>query len=392
MLFALTACKNESNQDEQRPAQKIDVAAIEETDRLIAPRDLLIDVEYIVLNQLDSFFLTSARKILEFDEKLLILDGNKEELAAYEMNGNLIGRVGKKGRGPEEFMSATDFAVDAARGKILIFSRTDKALIEYNSDLSFSRKIRLDAWAFQMSLLKSGHIALYTNYSGEDENNILIFDLNGNRLDGRMPYPNDREYIPIDYTGFILGNYYTYPLSNKIFKINEDSGQDSVAFEIEFPGRREEEKKFEVNDFLDRRNWMQHHILAKFTVGTDAEEVLFYYSYRSGNETGYSLGVKLASGEVFGHRNLKHGFKENSDPIVRMFFLGPYNLPTYSSTTDSYYVATDIEVLTEYVYNDKETSLTEIQRIDTVLFKTLTALKDIETPVIMKFKLKKRYE
>jgi hypothetical protein len=373
-------------------ANIIDVASINEPKELISPRELLTEVEYIVLNQRDSFFLTSARKILELDKKLLILDANKEELVAYDLKGRYLGKVGKKGMGPQEFRGANDFTVDPVRGKILIFSRTDKAVIEFNSDLSFSRKVRLNTWAFQMSLLSSGHIALYTNYSGEEPNNILIYDIEGNQIDSRMPYAVNGDYTPMDYTGFIVGNYYTYPLSSKIYKIDENRTKDIVLYEINFPNRRSEEKILNHADFLDRRNWMQQHILAKFAIGDNEEEILFYYSYREIEETGYTLGVKLSNGQVFGHRNLKHGYGSKSDPIVKMFFLGPYNLPTYSHVSGYYHVATDIENLTELIYNNKEASLKEINHIDSALFATLMALEDFETPIVMRFKLKNGYE
>lgn len=380
------ACRSTDKEDFL--VEVIDVSSIELTDKLISPRELLQEVQYITLKNQDSFFLSSARKILEFNQKLLIHDKNKRELVAFDLNGNYTGRIGKKGIGPEEYQAVDDFTVDYRTNRILIFSRTDQAILEYDTNFHFIRKLRLNTWAFQVSLLETGNLAVYTGFSGEGKHNIIIFDRHGRRIAERMPYPMSEELVPFDYSGFLVGNYYTYPLSGIIYKINEGEQSDLPLWNVKFPDKRSEEKIFDHQGFLNSTNWMNEHILTRFEVGRSARELLFYYSYKEGFETGFTLGVKLASGQIFGNFNLKHGVQSKSDAFVKMFFIGPYNLPIYSHVSGYYYVATDVEHLAEFVYPNMESILKELQELDLTLYKVLSENKSSEYPIIMRFKLK----
>jgi hypothetical protein len=203
-----------------------------------------------------------------------------------------------------------------------------------------------------------------------------------------MPYPENDQYMPMDYTGFIVGNYYTYPLSSKIFKLEEDQPIDKAIAEVIFPDRWPEEKRYNHGDFLHAER-SKHHTLSKFTTGNNAEEFLFFYSFRENNYRVYTLGARLASGQVFGHLDLKHGFKSSSDLFGKLFFRGPYSLPTFSSSSGYYYVSTDIESMTDLFYANKDNALKEIMQIDKELYEVLRQERDHETSIIMRFKLRK---
>ena len=378
---------SDSTVSSDKAAYLIDVTEPFATDSLISPRELLTAVEYIKLASPEKFFLTEAKKILELDNKLFILDKNKKIVVAYDLQGNFIGQVGKKGLGPQEYQSVMDFVVDQKRNSILIFSSADQAILEFDSDLTFKRKNRFNIFASQMSLLASGNIAFYTyfDYGGS---NILVYNPEGEQIDSRMPYPKKGNYTPMDYSGFIIGDYYTYPLSSKIVRLEEGKRNDPEVFEIKVPNMRQEEKKFEHTEFLSGP-WLEHNILCKFSIGKDADELLFYYSYKEKGISGFTLGVKLPSGQVFGHLNLKHGFKTHSDQFVRLFFIGPYNLPTYSDASGYYYTAATNERMEEFYSGDKNSALNEIEQIDYNLYQVLKGSNASENPILMRFKLRK---
>lgn len=388
LLIALfTNCgREETSKTETTPTKLIDIGAIKETDSLISPRELMTDVHYISLSSNDTFFIAQAKKVVEYDNRLFILDKKKAELVVYSMDGNFLGRVGAKGEGPGEYMSATDFEIDLKRNLIIVFSRGDLSILEYNRDLSFNRKIRLDIWAFQMALLESGNLAFYTYFINEGLNdNLLIYGRDGKEIESRMPYPKG-EYVPMDYTGFIEGNYYSYPLSSKIYMLDEKQEEDKVAFEIKFPNQWPEEKRFNFEDFKDK--W-DTPILGRFTIGEKGDEVLFMYSYKEGASTYTTFGVKLASDQIFGHLNLKHGGGNDSDIFVKLFFLNSYNLAHYSESSGYYYMLTDVDAMSWGFYSDIPKAMKEINEIDPELGNVLAKAKDHESPIVVKFKLRK---
>jgi len=384
-LSCLFGCNSNRVVDVDITPYLVDITKPSQFDSLISPRELLTNVEYIKLGSPEKFFLTEAKKILELDSKLFILDKNKKIVVAYDLQGNFIGQVGRKGFGPGEYKSVMDFDVDPKRNSVLIFSSAQQALLEYGSDLTFRKKIRVNIFASQISLLASGNIAFYS-YFDEGNSNISIFNFEGEQVQSSMTYPKS-DLSPLDYTGFIDGNYYTYPLSSKILFLNEDGRKDSEVFEIKVPNMRKESKKFEHNDFLNAP-WIERHILNRFSIGKDAKNFLFYYSFKENGNTGFTLGVKLNNGQNFGHLNLKHGWGSKSDPFGNLFFVGPYNLPTYSISSDRYYIAATNELMEYFYSGDESIVLSETKKIDRKLHSILAKSNASENPIVLRFKLK----
>jgi hypothetical protein len=388
LILFLWGCTSKDDSTVDVGLHLVDISSIKSTDSLISPRDLLTDVEYIQLKSTDNFFLTEAQKILELDGKILILDKNKKVLVAYDLDGNFLGQVGQKGLGPEEYKSATDFVVDLSSRSIFVFSRGEQSILEFNNDLSFKRKLRINIMAFQMSILKNGNLAFYT-YFEEGSSNITIFNQNGELVDKRMTFPKSGNYEVMDYTGFLVDQYYSYPLSSKIYTLGTDDS-DKEIFSIKLPNQWPEDKKFEHIEFLNGSAFMVEHILSKFTIGDNGKELLFYYTFKEVGNSDFTLGAKLSSREIFGHLNLKHGRKGKSDPFVKLFFLGPYNMPVYSPESGYYYIATSNEFMDEYFYSDPVKALEEIKSIDLKLYEVLKESQELENPILMRFKLKKR--
>uniref|UniRef100_UPI004048E12C BF3164 family lipoprotein n=1 Tax=Roseivirga sp. TaxID=1964215 RepID=UPI004048E12C len=201
LILVFSGCAQKDGSTLDDGSQLIDISSIRSTDILISPRNLMTDVEYIKLKSPEAFFLTEAQKILELDGKILILDKHKKVLVAYDLQGNFLGQVGQKGLGPEEYKSATDFAVDLSSRSIFIFSRGEQSILEFNSDLSFQRKLSINIWAFQMSVLKNQNLAFYA-YFEEGNSNITILNQKGEVIDSRMAFPEGENYEVMDYTGF----------------------------------------------------------------------------------------------------------------------------------------------------------------------------------------------
>lgn len=384
--------KKEKHQEIKQAQLLIDLTKPNLLDSLISPRQLMTDVEYIVLKPSESFILTAAHKIQELEGKLFILDRNKQILVAYDLNGNFIGQVGNKGQGPEEYVEALDFVVNPLRKSVLIFCRGSHSILEFKSDLSFVRKTKIDGWYNQIGLLESENLALYS-FLDENENlfNIKLYDYNGKFLNFKMEHPLVKGYVPSDYLGFISGGHYSYPLSSIVYKINENDNEDLPIFEINFPDRRPEELRFDHTGFKFNDMENPQAILTKFEVGRNGKELMFYYSFFEGSSMGFTLGVTLIEGQSFGHLSMNHWPSNKHDIFNFLFFVGPYNLPSFNLSNGFYFVSTDIEALANFSdqINDEKTQK-HLKELDQDLYNILKNNPDLEYPIIMKFKLRDR--
>ncbi|UJP64644.1 6-bladed beta-propeller [Mongoliitalea daihaiensis] len=371
--------------------EEIDVSLKGEISSLISIKELFEDISYISLKTPDSLQLTYAAKIIEFQDKLIVLDGKKKILLAFELDGNFIGQVGNKGEGPEEYQSITDFDFDMYRNEIVAFSRADMSIFWFDKDLKFIEKKRINSWGNLLAILESGNIAIYSYMdNNNDPYNIRIYDRAGILVSKAMPYPQENGGFTVpDYSGFIRNNYYTYPYSSRVYKIDEENLNEYPLFEFKFPNMRDEKKKFDHSEFFLKP--FSDEILGKFEFGKSNKEAIFKYSFKSGANNGFTTGILLSSGEAFGHQQLKHGAVGKDDIFVKLFFVSPYNLPNYSTVSGYYYVARDIESVA-FFYDEIKNELKELVKSDPHLYDLLIGLEDIESPFIMRFKLIDRYE
>ncbi|WP_100630009.1 6-bladed beta-propeller [Algoriphagus formosus] len=382
------SCTNLADEKGQGKAELIDFEKVEETDSLLSPRYLFSETEFLLLKTPDSLRLTVAGKIRELNKNILILDQKKNIVFVFDEKGEFISLVGSKGEGPSEFKEVTDF--DVKGDKVYLFSRADFAIFKFNSDLVFEEKIKVDEWGLQMSVLNTGHYALYSLLvEGDDEFNINVIDNEGSILEKRMIFDRAGDFEGLDYSGFINGEFYTYPLSSYIYKINEGGKFDSLKYEINFPQKFPEEDIFNWTTFQE--NSLAKHnnnILTKFEFGLNGEFIC-YYGFREGTSNGYTLGIRLASGQKFGHKNLKHAAKDKFDDIyLQMFLKGPYNIPYYSKENGQFFVASNTQSVG--IYFDYIVDIITSERVyDKDLLQILKST-DLEESIIMKFKLKER--
>lgn len=389
IVFSIASCVSKSDKDYIENPTIIDFNNVEKTDELISIRALLKNIEYLKLKTPDTVQITIAQKILEFKDKILIHDKKKKVVFAFDQSGNYLGMVGNKGQGPGEFIEVTDVAV--SDDLIFIYSRGDFKVFIFDDTLSFLKDFTTKKWGTQISILSSGNLALYSFLiEGDDEYNIDIYDLEGNLLGKRMFVDRSGDYQAMDFSGFLDNNYFSYPLSSKIYRISEDHSKDSLVFEVLFPNQFPEKDFVNYTQYLrNSRDQTDSNILTKYQIVSN-QEFICYYGFREGELNGYTLGVRLSSGQTFGHLNLIHGSldKEEMDVYVKLFFIGPYNIPHFSNVSKTYLIASNIESIGFY-YNDIQESLTDLRVSDPELYNVLLG-SDPEETILMRFKLKER--
>lgn len=394
LLVCTLSCKDNSGETKigSNEVEHINTANSFFVDNEISPRELMTDVSYIVL-ETDEFFLTEAQKIIEFNNHLLIHDKNKKKLVAFNLDGKFIQQIGQQGFGPEEYQSVYDFDIDYNNELIYILSRADMSIIVFDKTFKYLRRINFDYYPYLMSVLDDGNIAIYQSYDNGGDHNITVIDSNGKIVSERMPYPKNGTYIATDYTGFLKGQFFTYPFSSIIYRIDSKSIVDKAVYKLDFPNKRKEDSKFEHQSYFYANQQDPSEILGKFTIGDKNEELMFFYSLKQGGKVSYPIGIKLKSGQLFSHTNMNHGaYFQNGDIFTDLFLFGFYNLPEFSRTSGFYYVATNSEYMTDF-FNDKAKYLNDASKKDPELEQVLVNLMDDkEYSIIMRFKLKPSYD
>ena len=77
------------------------------------PPELLGEKKYVLLdNNTPDCFLNFISKVITNNNYIFILDPNLYKIAVFDNKGKAITTIGKRGQGPEEYLSITDFSID----------------------------------------------------------------------------------------------------------------------------------------------------------------------------------------------------------------------------------------------------------------------------------------
>lgn len=130
LCIVLCAC-NESKQDYTNvKTSTVDYAncKIKSLDEI--PLDILGEKRFVLLdNNNPDCFLSFISKVVTNNNYIFTLDPNLYKIAVFDNKGKAITTIGKRGQGPEEYLSITDFSIDNAGNIFFIDGVLDELFI-----------------------------------------------------------------------------------------------------------------------------------------------------------------------------------------------------------------------------------------------------------------------
>ena len=171
--------------------------------------------------------LGEIKKIYCFNNKIYICSNNA--IYIFNSQGKFLSVLDKKGIGPNEYIHIDDFQV-LDNGNILILSRSDKKIFEYDGVSNCINSIELDFWALNFYADGNNiYVYLGNEISGEKNYKIVKYN-NGSYSNGYIEIDkNKAKYLHI----FSTNNFtkhsgtlyfyesfsdYVYQFENEIFK------------------------------------------------------------------------------------------------------------------------------------------------------------------------------
>lgn len=228
-IIGLTSCINKESS-----FPKLNIEHAINTPRQFSLNDKIESIKYIVLETNKECILGDIVKIIKCENKLFISD-KCEKLYIFDLNGKYIRTVGKKGRGPFEYLSLTDFVINSSESTILINSLG--SLITYDFNGNFIKKTSIANTSLQVLSIDMNNRLYYimpslppsTDSSGDlvyvyDSKGVLLKKIKSTikRRNGDIPYFNSI-YTKNNYT------YYKEEFNDKIYRINSKLEKDSIC-------------------------------------------------------------------------------------------------------------------------------------------------------------------
>lgn len=238
MLAAVlcSACRIDGRIDEEIVLQEKTQAKVSE---------ILEDYTIVPLETTEENLVLDATLLRICHDKVYILDcfAPEKNLYVFRLDGTYIGKAGRMGNGPGEFVMPGQLVVDEANRQLLVYDMATNKLIAYHADsLTFTGEYTLPFQAGCVELLDNERLIWYVNAGtrnkGEFVKHIQITDMQGKPLSSHIPpmeFPNRGLYNVMSY--FTRDNSHTYFHHPFLGEYYACSANDSVlqrAFALRF--------------------------------------------------------------------------------------------------------------------------------------------------------------
>lgn len=130
-----------------------------------------------------------ASKILIDDGLMFIADyQDSEALFCFSKQGKFIFKIDRKGRGPGEYISLTDFTLDKTKNRIIIADRESQSLLLFDYEGRYLNTIKCGLYFDYLAHLGGNELLLMTDHSTNlslpqgKQYQALIYDYRENRV------------------------------------------------------------------------------------------------------------------------------------------------------------------------------------------------------------------
>lgn len=337
----------------------------------------LIDTSILIipLENTEQSLIGEITDILLNDDKIFIIDNTTKTVFIFDLQGKLLSKICKPGRGPGEYLGIT--ACTVIDSTIIIYDHASAKVNRYNIDGKFLGRIAFKGWG--SSLFAIGEKLFFVNdWSNSDEGCYRLFamDISGNHPEKHIPFPKkqtnrgwvlDRYYAPHKDTVLIINSS-----CDTIYKVTDQSV--SPGYYVDFVKKRLPEQKA-IGDGREALVTCRNGDYIQGIQTLNQSENFIFIQYRDKNHSYTSI------------------YNKNDKSIITCHHLtltqnGKINLAKFKidqNTILSYTSANDFKLLYEYVYSKAEYSDLAIKNKIELLNQLIT---DDSNPILFLYKIR----
>jgi len=221
LLLLIVICSCTSKNVDNRT---IDVARAINNPISLGINKYVSKIKYVPLETKSECMIGDVKKILKSKEFIFVADFS-DNLFVFDLNGKFVKKVGNKGKGPNEYNTITDFAINNVKNEIIIASLNEFLVFKFNGD--FIRKSRLNDSSLQVVSVDDSDRLYYIKPIGRPskdlEDLICIYNIKGELLKTiKASIIRQKGDIPFFNSIYTKNNntYYKEEFSNKLYKLN----------------------------------------------------------------------------------------------------------------------------------------------------------------------------
>lgn len=290
----------------------------------------------VKLELTENSLIGEISKVEVIDDRIIILDRrDNKSVFMFDMEGNFIRQIGRKGRGPGEYVSAVNFVLDYDNGHIIVSDYGTPKQMFYDLDGRFIKEYRLSY--LPMAYIEGRFFYAWNPMSTPEHYEVVELDTASKVVGGYYPRKRYVEKIDGYYTSrsyfFQDGkNYYFIPLfTDKLYLLTRDGIELKHTF-----GFGERVFDYDRSRHTLTRDENTFRDITNFAVTDDLN---YFFSVSYGLQTSFWVYGNLESNKVVASGILSTSQNNSSvtpKTIMTMGIIGSYK-DEFISTFNAWY-------------------------------------------------------
>jgi hypothetical protein len=173
-----------------------------------------VDIQYIPLETTGQGVIPGIRKIIVSKDYFLTVYFSN--IFMFRHDGSFVTKIGKVGKGPDEFTVAHDVDIDKNDGSIYLAAGFQQKFFVFSPEGNLVRTFKTPlSSAMSFRLTGEGILCYYSNHMGEIENSYFLVDTTGTIL---RNFPNKYPWTRTVPNVFYQGENLFYNYDNQLLK------------------------------------------------------------------------------------------------------------------------------------------------------------------------------
>ena len=192
--------------------------------------DKIEKAHFIPLETKEESLIGSILQIKYYQDKILILNraGQQVSLLIFSSKGEFLDKIGETGKGPEEYIDASDFDISPKTNDIYILAHRDKKIMQYNIEGEFIRNIELNCpdsirYGPMRMLITTDEGFLVSSHGISYD--ILFFNSNGDLTTYLFPYRKGMMYSRFSLSKWKDDILFFKSQNDTIYKVGKEGAQ-----------------------------------------------------------------------------------------------------------------------------------------------------------------------
>lgn len=155
-------------------------SGLDNPDHFIEATKVIGSIQYVPLETTRESIITGIERSIVYQDKIYILDIFGESILLFKKDGKFIRRIGRKGKGPKEYISPTSIDIDEKNQHLYVLDDKASKFLIFNLEGDFVREERVNFRLNDLEILDETTYVVNTDVSTnfhlpEISNNKLIF-------------------------------------------------------------------------------------------------------------------------------------------------------------------------------------------------------------------------